>query len=258
MFHQGPAIARTAAERIYEKSRSDNHGPLLSPSSCSVAVALGVGKLDGRATYKHGPWLLQTRQRSTCSIAVNSTGSGNVIIIGFSAGSFTFTSEERISGVSGGGTYPHPSECAGYDSTAGRFTHWAYTLSSTSNATTITVTRSSTNGVAWYISVTELSFTSGPLSVDAIGTVDDTTGSTSQPGVALTLRGTNDAIVQIINGGANQTSVFSPPGANYSSYTNFADHCGFATSINTTSGAAPTWTSQGSLRAAGSAIAITE
>jgi hypothetical protein len=188
---------------------------------------------------------------------VSSTGSGNVIVVGFSGGSAVLPAQEKISSVSGGGTYTHPAGCAGYDSVAGRFTDCAYTLSSTSGATSITVTRNSTNGVNWYISVTELSFTSGPVSVDAIGAVDDTTGLRSQLGVGLTLGGTNDAIVQIINGGATESSISSPTGASYS-YTNFADHAGFATAINTTTGAAPTWTSQVALRAAGSAIAITE
>jgi hypothetical protein len=198
-----------------------------------------------------------TQSSNTCSISVSSTGSGNVIVVGFSAGSITIPAQEKISSVSGGGTYTHPAGCAGYDSVAGRFTDCAYTLSSTSGATSITVTRNSTSGVNWYISVTELSFTSGPVSVDAIGVVDDTTAGTSQPGVGLTLGGSNDAIVQIINGGANETSISSPTGASYS-YSNFADHAGFATAINTTTGAAPTWNSVGSLRAAGSAIAITE
>jgi hypothetical protein len=161
---------------------------------------------------------------------------------------------EQIVSVSGGGTYTHPATaCHGTDS-VGKGTDCAYTLASISGALTITVTRTDATSFAWRIGATELSFTSGPVSVDS-GTpgINDVTVATTTPaGVALTLAGTNDAIYQMIEGGL--PSAISSP---YSTNVDLGTLQAFASAINTVSGIAPTWT-QNSSRACMSAIAFTE
>lgn len=187
---------------------------------------------------------------STCAVTVTSTGAGHVIVIGMGIQLNT----DQIVSVSGGGTYTHPATaCHGADSTV-KGTDCAYTLSSTSGTTSITVTRTSTTAVNWTVAATELSFTSGPVSVDTgtPGVRDQTTTTTSPAGVTLTINGTNDAIFQMITG-TTLTAVTSP----YSTAVDFLTNYGFATSINSVSGVAPTWT-QTSSRASLSAIAFTE
>jgi hypothetical protein len=191
-----------------------------------------------------------TTASQTCNIAVSSTGTGNVIVIGIGIAS----NAEQIVSVSGGGTYTHPATaCHSADGTT-RGADCAYTLASTSGTTTITVTRTDATSFGWNASATEYSFTSGPVSLDT-GTPqvrDQTTTVTGPAGVTLTLSGTNDAIYQMIEGTA-PTAVTSP----YSTNQNFSANLGAASSINTVSGTAPTWT-QTSAKAALSAIAFTE
>lgn len=192
-----------------------------------------------------------TAASATCNVAVSSTGTGNVIVIGMGIVDAT----EQIVSVSGGGTYTHPATaCHGSDATGPKGLDCAYTLSSTSGTTTITVTRTDATSHVWVCAATEYSFTSGPVSVDT-GTPqvrDQSTSVTTPAGVTLILAGTNDAIYQMIEG-ATPTAV----SGTYSTNQNFSGNGGFASLINTATGSVPTWT-QTSSRAALSAIAFTE
>jgi hypothetical protein len=183
---------------------------------------------------------------STCSVTVASTGSGHLIVVGMGYGNGT---QVTLSSVSGGGTYTVCTGCPGFDA-AGLGTVMGYTLSSTSGATTITLNLSAAVGgsEAW---AREYSCTNGALSYDTAGTHDNSTATTSATGATLTLTGTNDAIVQsVASGGSGVTAISAPyttldtPGGD-----------GVANLLNTTSGAAPTWT-QGNGVAAASGIAI--
>jgi hypothetical protein len=187
---------------------------------------------------------------ATCAITVASTGTGNVIAIGMSVGNNT----DLIVSVSGGGTFTHPATaCHAVNSTT-RGSDCAYTLASTSGATSITVTRTAAVS-AWQIGIAEYSFTSSPVSLDT-GTPQIRTQAsavTSCPGVALTLAGTNDVIFQI-DSSANPSSISTP----FLFISDFSGNGGgYASSINTIGGAAPTWT-QSSAASALSAIAFTE
>lgn len=186
---------------------------------------------------------------TTCAVTVTSTGSGHVIVIGMGV----LDNTDQIVSVSGGGTYTHPATCHAVDLLV-KGTDCAYTLSSTSGTTSITVTRTAASGNNWTVAATELSFTNGPVSVDtgSPGTRDQTTTVTNPAGVTLTLAGSNDAIYQIITG-TSPTAISSP----YNTNSDFLSGEGFATAINTVSGTAPTWT-QSSSRACLSAIAFTE
>lgn len=190
-----------------------------------------------------------TASSSTCAVTVTSTGTGNVIVIGMAIAS----NVEAIVSVSGGGTYSHPAGCNGTSgSTFG--TDCAYTLASTSGTTSITVTRTDATTHTWRVAATELSFTSGPVSVDSGSpqTRTQTTAVTNPAGVTLTLTGSNDAIYQMILS-TTPSAITSP----YSTNVDFSGPGGFAVSINTVSGTAPTWTTASSA-AALSAIAFTE
>jgi hypothetical protein len=187
-----------------------------------------------------------TFSSATCNLTVASTGSGHLIVVTMGIAG----TGEYITGVSGGGTYTEfaGNTCAGQDS-SGLGTDCAYTLSSTSGATTITVTRTNTTSYAWRISMTELSSTAA-MSLDSgcPQVRDQTTGTASPAGVTLTLAGANDVIIQNIWGGV-MSAISSP----YNSYASFSADLGTAASLNTLSGTAPTWT-QASSKAALSAV----
>jgi hypothetical protein len=186
---------------------------------------------------------------TTCNITTTATGTGNVIIIVMNIGDTTST----IQSVSGGGTYSlcAASACHASDATVTKSLDIAYTLASTSGTTTITVTR---NGgtIGWGCRALEYSFTNGPVVLDVVGVRDQSTNSASPAGVALTLSGTNDVIVQALFG--------STPTAISGSYTNpatFQSNTGYGGWINTSDGTAPTWT-QTAAHAVLTAIAIKE
>lgn len=194
-----------------------------------------------------------TSTSTTCSVTVSSTGSGHAIIVMERSQAASIT----ISSVSGGGTYTQCTTCAGSQTQAATSTDIFYTLASTSGTTSITVTRSA-SGSAWACEVAEYSVTAGnTIAYDASNNVNDSTGAISQPGVALTLGGTNDVITQAAGISSTQTinSVSSPytvldpsPAATYM----------FVESINTSSGSAPTFTLGASNRLEASALALKE
>lgn len=194
-----------------------------------------------------------TTSSATCSVTMTSTGTGNVIVIGFT---LVGDINEQIVSVSGGGSYTHPAGCHATDSAGTFSSDCAYTLASTSGTTSITVTRTDATTFGWTVAATELSFTAGPVSVDT-GTPqvrDQSTNTTTPAGVTLTLAGSNDAIYQIIKGTGTVSAATSP----YDVNNDFLTSSGFATAINTVSGTAPTWTQSSNGKAALSAIAFTE
>ena len=191
-----------------------------------------------------------TATSQTCDVTVSSTGSGHVL----AAGTVLNINDGGITAVSGGGTWAlcPASGCYQTDNNA-RTTDLAYCLSSTSGATTITVTRTTTTSATWQAAVWELSFTGSSASLDTFGKRQQSTATTSPAGVTLTLTGSNDAIIQIIRTGGTTPSAISAP---YNLHAG-SGGAGWAESINTVSGTAPTWTT-GSGRAALSAIAFAE
>ena len=183
---------------------------------------------------------------TTCAVTVTSTGAGHLLVFAALIGNTTST----LSSVSGDGTWTVcGASCRSVSSVT--TTEMGYILSATGGATTITGTLSATS--PWSAAVLEYSYTSGPISVDAQGHREQTTGTTSCAGVTLTLTGTNDVIVQIANPSGSISAVTSP----YTSPADFPGGNGVAGSINTTSGTAPTWTQTSSTDAL-SAIAFKE
>lgn len=187
---------------------------------------------------------------ATCSVTVSSTGAGHLIvaIAGTNAGT-----ADPISSVSGGGTYTNCSNCSIANSGSGTLDA-AYTLNSTSGATSISVTMSSAPSAVWKVEILEYSFTNGPISLDASGSTSNTTSTSSPPGQGLAVAGLNDVIVQAIKVGPNATAI----SGSYTSPADFSGSYGWAGWVNTITGTAPTWTSSASSQSAVLGIAFTE
>jgi hypothetical protein len=160
-----------------------------------------------------------------------------------------------VSSVSGGGTWVHPAGCAGTDSTAGS-SDVAYSLSSTSGATTVTVTHTLTS-MSDVVNFAEYSFTGTSVSFDACNNRDQSTAAANIAGATLgSLTGTNDVIVQIGSFAGTASGCGSQGGTNGnpSAFPTGDAFCGF---INTTTTTANTYASS-SGRAALSVIAMKE
>jgi hypothetical protein len=172
---------------------------------------------------------------TTCAVTVTATGSGNALgLIAFPINNVT------ISSISGGGTWASPSGCNTYSSSDGTGQACAYSLSSSSGATSITVTFSGASG-GGQIEFLEFSFTAASVVLDPGATPANARNSgatqeTPVPGPALTLTGTNDVIMQ---GMAPSTSA-SAINLGYTGF--FNNGYGTAYLLNTTNGSAVSWT----------------
>ena len=182
---------------------------------------------------------------ANCSVTVAATGASHLLIV-----SAAWPGAFSISSVSGGGSWVCPANAVGADN-GSLGSAMCYVLSSTSGATTITVNTSAVPNGGWTIEFREYSPT-GTLTFDTAGNVDDSTNCTSCSGVNLTLSGTNDLIVQLVNPTGSVTAVSSGWGG-----TDFPgpDYIGIADEIQTSSGAAPTWTTSNG-HASGAALAF--
>src|SRR5580700_1861251 len=90
-----------------------------------------------------------TTTNSTCSVPVSSTGSGHIIAVWISIDA----ASETVTGISGGGTYVHNSNCIGTGATA--YSDCWYTLSSSSGSTSIVATRSTSTSANWSVEIVE-------------------------------------------------------------------------------------------------------
>lgn len=176
---------------------------------------------------------------SSASITVTSTGSGNLLVVVFG-----MSVAQTLSSVTGGGTWVMcGANCRITQSGAGT-TDAGYTLSSSSGATSITWTLSG-NPSSCDVQFYEYSFTSGPASLDVVGTRAQTSSVTNPAGVTLSLTGTSDVIVQACVPSGSVSAIGSPytqPGVQVGAGT----ASGFAGAINQSSGTAPTWTTDSS------------
>ena len=184
---------------------------------------------------------------STCVLTISSTGAGNAAVI---MGSGTYA----IASVSGGsGTWVVPAGC---QVSGGATLSCAYNLGLSSGSTSITVTWASTPAAGARLDYREFSTTGTSFTLDSggsggLGTITNGTASTTQPGVALTIGGTVDVIVQQMN-----FSGGTPSGVTV--YSNFSgsSFTAAANLLNTTSGTAPTWTNSSSNTSIGNAVAL--
>jgi hypothetical protein len=180
----------------------------------------------------------------TCPITVASTGSGNTGVIGIAASSnVTFVSATGATWTACG------TNCRTGNATSG-WTDMAYTTSLTGGSTTITITLSN-NPPTVTVYFWELSSTAS-ISFDHSASVLDTTNCTSCAGTGITIGGLNDAILTIAACGGTCSAVTTytatPP--------TFTAGDGAGHLLNTTSGAAPTWTQSPTSNLAAAAIAL--
>lgn len=185
---------------------------------------------------------------NTQNLTVTSTGSGHLLVVLAANDNGT---ANYLTGVTGGGTWVVPSSAQISDVNWGALS-CAYVLASASGATTISLTYGATTG-HYTANFWEYSFTGSSVSLDKIGTVDQGFAASPQLGVALTLTGTNDVILQASKNNNDLSSISSP-------YGNFQHllGVGVADSENTVSGTAPSWSMTGSSRLGGMAIAFSE
>jgi hypothetical protein len=197
---------------------------------------------------------------ATCAVTVSSTCSNHFLAITALNGSGTAV---YLSSVSGGcsGTWQVPTGTQYPGISVQGNGSDAYCLSSTSGVTTINITWSSASPGLSTVQVWEESFTGTSVILDAgpsggVGTVNNGAANTTQPGVALTLAGSNDLIIQMQSiSTANTINSVST----YSNFSSFgANNVATADLENTTSGSAPTWIFSGSATSRGNAIAFTE
>lgn len=200
-------------------------------SSCLIIAALSLQALATCTQVQHAVNTACSSGSATCNITTSATGSGNAIVAWFTNNN---AAGQSITGVTGGGTYSHCTNCTGSDTTATLSTDIFYTLSSSSGSTTTTVTRSAT-GQAWKAGMVEVSGTS--LALDFSNNIDNSTGANPQNGVTPTIGGTNDCMFQIAAGGGTITSVGVytkvDPGTNQG--------IAFAQLLNSTSTSPPTF-----------------
>jgi hypothetical protein len=202
---------------------------------------------------------------STCALTGSSIGANHLLVIksGTNTGAAVF-----IGSVTGNcsGTWQVP---AGTQSAGGGSLNNlsdAYCLSSTSGAVAITVTWTSAapgfNGAQLW----EYSFTGSAAQLNTgasggVGNVNNAAAATTQPGVALTLAGTTNLVIQQTSiGSGNTISSISTYGHFTSYFLGSGTNPGTTATAdleNTASGTAPTWTFSGSTTSNGNAIAFT-
>ena len=177
-----------------------------------------------------------TSNNPTCTVTVASTTAGDVGVIAYAADSGC-----TVGAITGGGTWSTCTGCSVDNSTVGYHLEARETLSLAGGATSLSLQINCTSN-PWHFTFIELHTTLTPAFDVAANTGAENTGTnvSTEPGAALSLTGANDAIVQIAgqDWSDNVTAITSP----YSSYADVGNPQAFATAINTSSGAAPTWT----------------
>lgn len=221
------------------------------------------GGIGGGVTVSSGSWsLVQFKYNDdfgggtgggTCSTA---TGICNVTVAAVAANDSLVGFSLPVNGTSitlssiNGETWSAcPTSCSAGDAASG-WTGMLYVAHATGGETSFNCTLSAAPS---HLScgVVELKWTGSTVAADASGANDNAT-CTSCAGIALTLSGASDAIVQIGIPVNNFTAITAP----YSSNAHFYSGTAEAVSINTTSGTAPTVTQSSTGTAGMAAIAL--
>lgn len=234
----------------------------------SLALLIFVGSIFAFAHIANASsgWTLIQNSTSTptcadsthCSVTVPAPGDGDLLVLAVSGES---VSSSVISSVTGGSNWvlPATSGCFGwYGSSSGYSTQCAYTLSSASTTTTISWTFASAQ---WHVAanVLEYASTNGPITFDTAGERGDNSFSVNHNGVGLSLNGTNDLILQLMDvSNATTTAIsgaYSDPFNCIFSDIGITSQLCVGGSLNTYDGTAPVW-STASSKAALAAIAF--
>jgi hypothetical protein len=191
---------------------------------------------------------------TNCSVAIATNSAGNALVAVFHLGGPGNT----ITGVSASpsvGTWVHAGQSS-YPTTGPNVDIWYITSANTTSGTNPTVTGTlSQTGNGRRATVYEIQPSSGcAITYDTKGTATSAS-ATSASGIALTLGGSNDFIVQALYAGGATPSVSISGGAGYTIDSSTTIQ-GVAHAINTANGTAPTWSLSVSAYAAENAIAM--
>ena len=181
-----------------------------------------------------------TASATTCVIPLSqTTTAGNVLLLyGFTSNNVTISSISASSGSTG--TFTHCSNCYQWNTTIGAAEDGGYVISAGTASTSITVTYSGATGQA-SIYLLELHFSGTSVSFDVSNSSQGSCSDHSLTGQALTLNGSNDAILQVENFDHGQASAISSP----YNFLSSPVAVGFAYALSISSGSAPTWTTTG-------------
>lgn len=190
---------------------------------------------------------------NTCTVTVSSIGAGHVLIVyGYSID----TNANGLSSING----ETITDCSACKSTNTSFTQAdiGYVLSTTGGETSITCTFSDSSSTYMGCGIIELSKTSS-ATFDT-GNVTTSSGcGASCSGLALTISGSQEAIIQVIAPHIDNASAITGGYTLVCSGSSGGGSCdGFGTAylLNTSSGSAPTWTLQSNQQITANAIAI--
>jgi len=176
---------------------------------------------------------------TTCTVTVSSVGAGHLVVMVPFSGSSAGTSIAWSAGS--GETWTHcggTNGCLFAGANAGAVDA-AYVLSATGGETSFTCTVASAPPSYFACAIFEYAWSGATIAFDASNGAY-TSSCTSCSGIGLTLSGSKDVIIQVGLPAQSLTAISG--GAGYTNPQQFYDGAGQAGAINTTNGAAPTWT----------------
>lgn len=203
-----------------------------------IVVAVNVARRPKHHTFT----LIQKKSNdacptsTTCTVTALTAVGTNHVLVGYA---WPSTTQTLTASASGAGTWIHSTSPSCAASTLGFGVDAVYILSTTSAApTTISFVLSASSTSGWHVEVREYSFTGSSTQFDTCASASDTLCTTCA-GVALTLSGANDVIVQAYNPAVTCSAITAPYG---NLNTDGSGGVCSADSLNTTSGTAPNWT----------------
>jgi hypothetical protein len=194
----------------------------------------------------------------SCTATVAATGTGHLLVI---LGTMYNTSQSVsfVTSAACGGSWAYPAGAHYYNGATGAGTNGAYCTSSASGVTSITVTLSGTPGSGLQtFDFIEYAWSGSTISLDGAPASGNVGESETPSGLAQTLSGSNDVIVQWIRTDRSTSSDVTAISGGYSNPfdTPSGDATGYAGLINTSNGSAPTWTLDTSVQTQVAAMAF--
>ena len=180
---------------------------------------------------------------TNCGINVTATGAGHLLVFMAFGASTTLTTPTTTGGTCGGAGWATGIRQGG----SGIQTAVFWCLSSTSGITNVTstLTTSGAGRTAWFY---EFSYTASSITLDGTSTGGTFTSTATPLGVALTLTGTNDVVVQSQYQTSATNSTITSTGTCNGNWvrTSGVNVATLSTAycINKVDGTAPTWTIQ--------------
>lgn len=131
----------------------------------------------------------------SCSLSITSTGSGNLLVVGYATAAATTST--TISSVSGAGTWHASGACPATDTAGSDFVDLAYNLNSTSGVTSLTVTLSQNDTADFEVA----EYSGGTWTLDGTcKAVSNPAATNPNTSGSITTAGSTDVIVAIWEG----------------------------------------------------------